>query len=77
MVAAKFTLTEQQLDFISRHEELGYPDKSSLVRDAIDRIRREVRQRRLSESAAAYAELYDSDDELRALTEQAVEDWPQ
>jgi Arc/MetJ-type ribon-helix-helix transcriptional regulator len=76
MVSAKFTLSEQQVEFINRHRELGYPDKSSLVRHAIDRMRREVRERRLSESAALYAELYDAEEELRTLTGQAVDGWP-
>ena len=47
MVSAKFTLAEQQIVFINRHRELGYPDKSSLVRDAIDRMRSAVQERRL------------------------------
>ena len=77
MLQAKFSLTDEQAEFVNRFAVLGYPDKSSLVRAAIERLRRESMQQRLRESADLYAEVYNEDDQLQELTEQAIEDWPE
>jgi Arc/MetJ-type ribon-helix-helix transcriptional regulator len=75
MQQAKFSLTDDQAAFVNQFAVLGYPDRSSLVREAIDRLRREVTQERLRESATLYAEVYAEDEGLRQLTEQALEGW--
>ncbi len=77
MPQAKFSLTDEQAEFVNRFAVLGYADKSSLVREAIDRLRREVEEDRLRESADLYAEVYAEDADLRALTSQALEGWPE
>jgi Arc/MetJ-type ribon-helix-helix transcriptional regulator len=76
MHQAKFSLEDDQLEFLDRHRALGYPDKSTLVRAALDRLRRETEQERLRESAALYAEVYAEDAELQRLTDQASDEWP-
>ncbi len=77
MPQAKLTLTDEQAEFLNGFAALGYPDKSSLVREAIDRFRSDMAQQRLRESADLYAEVYAEDDDLRQLTNQAVEGWPE
>lgn len=77
MPQAKFSLSQAQLDFINRHEALGFPDRSALVRHALDDLKARLAQKRLTESARLYAELYAEEQELRELTESAIEDWPQ
>ena len=62
---------------MNRFGELGYSDRSSLIREAIDRYRGEVEQNRLNESAILYAEVYAEDDCLRQLTRQSLEGWPE
>ena len=74
---AKFSLTKTQLDFINRFQKLGFPDKSAVVRAAIDEFRKQVKQKQLRESARLYAQRYAEDRELQQLTEGAIEDWPE
>ncbi len=77
MPQAKLSLTRDQAEFLGGFAALGYPDKSSLVREAIDRFRNELTQQRLCESADLYAEIYAEDEELQQLTSQAMEGWPE
>jgi len=77
MTQAKVTLTDDQAQFLGEHASLGFPDKSSLVREAIERFRKELADERLRESAELYAEVHAEDIELRELTEQAMEGWPE
>jgi Arc/MetJ-type ribon-helix-helix transcriptional regulator len=76
MPQAKFSLSEAQMDFINRHEAWGFPDKSALVRQALDQMQARLAQERLVESARLYAEVYAEEQNLRDLTEAALEDWP-
>lgn len=76
MIQAKFSLTESQLEFLEHHESFGFRDKSSVVRAALERLRREYEERQLEDSAELYAEIYETDPELQKLTEQALEGWP-
>jgi len=77
MPQTKVTLTEDQAKFLSRHASLGYPDKSSLVREALERLRRQFAEERLRHSAELYAEVYTEDEDLRELIEPATEGWPE
>jgi hypothetical protein len=76
MTQAKFSLSETQIDFINRHEAWGFPDKSALVREALDELKARLAQERLAESARLYADVYAEEEDLRKLTEAALEDWP-
>lgn len=75
MPQVKLRITDEQAQFLNGFAALGYPDMSSLVREAIDRFRSEVNQQRLRESAALYAEIYAEDEDLQRLTHQAIEGW--
>ncbi len=77
MQQAKFSLSPSQINFINRHQSWGYPDKSSLVREALDEMKAKLARERLAESARIYAEVYAEEEQLRELTEAALEDWPQ
>jgi Arc/MetJ-type ribon-helix-helix transcriptional regulator len=76
MPQAKFSLSEAQIEFINRHEVWGFPDRSALVRHALDQMQARLAQERLAESARLYAEVYAEDQDLRDLTEAALQDWP-
>jgi Arc/MetJ-type ribon-helix-helix transcriptional regulator len=76
MPQAKFSLSEAQINFINRHEAWGFPDRSALVRQALDQMQAKLAQERLAESARLYAEVYAEELELRDLAEAALEDWP-
>jgi Arc/MetJ-type ribon-helix-helix transcriptional regulator len=77
MRQAKFSVTAEQLDFLSEHRRFGYKDKSTMVRKALQNLREELERKELEASADLYAEIYAEDAELQALTEAAVNDWPE
>ena len=77
MQQVKVSLDDSQIEFLRDFQTLGYPDKSSMVREAIDRLRKVQIQREFETSAELYAEVYVADDDLQSLTEQALEGWPE
>lgn len=76
MPQMRLTLTDEQADFLHGFAALGYPDRSSLVREALDRFRKELTQQQLRESADLYAEVYAEDEDLQQLASQAMAGWP-
>ena len=76
MQQVKFTLHQSQIKFVREHGVYGFKDRSSLVRAALDYLRKEIEHQRLLESAELYAEVYADDGELRELTDQAIAGWP-
>jgi Arc/MetJ-type ribon-helix-helix transcriptional regulator len=77
MPQAKFSLTEIQSDFLNQHRDFWFPDRSSVVRAALDRLRMALKKKQLIESAKLYAEVYSEEEELQELTEQANSEWPE
>jgi metal-responsive CopG/Arc/MetJ family transcriptional regulator len=76
MQQAKISFDENHISFINKYQELGFKDKSSLVRSAIEEFIKSVEKQKLVKSAKLYAEIYKEDSELRDLTNSAIEDWP-
>lgn len=77
MIQAKFNLEESHIRFLEQCKAYGFKDKSEAVRSAIDHLRLEMEEQQgLQESAALYAQAYEEDAELRALTDSAIADWP-
>ena len=76
MIQAKFSLKESHIQFIEQCKQYGFKDKSDVVRTALDRLRKELAEQRLCESAALYAENYQEDDETREWTDAALSGWP-
>jgi Arc/MetJ-type ribon-helix-helix transcriptional regulator len=77
MVQAKFSLEEEQVQFLNQHKEHGFKDKSAMVRMALEHLKENIERQNLEESAALYAEVYAHDPELEEWTEAAVEEWPE
>jgi Arc/MetJ-type ribon-helix-helix transcriptional regulator len=77
MVQAKFSITDEQREFLDEFEALGYPDRSSVVRAAVDRFRKQLEEERLRASADLYAEVYAEDRDLQELTDRAIREWPE
>jgi hypothetical protein len=59
------------------YKTYGFKDKSDMVRTALYALCQELETQLLAESAILYAELYDEDAALQALTELAVVGWPE
>lgn len=77
MTEIKLKLKEDQITFLQKCKKLGFKDKSSLVRTALEHFRKDIESNDLKESADLYAELYMEDQELRELTESAISGWPE
>lgn len=73
---AVFDLTPPLRRFVDDYADYGFEDESALVCAALAAFRQELVQAQLVDSAARYVALYESDADLRALTEQAIEGWP-
>jgi hypothetical protein len=77
MTQIKISFEENQIEFIKKYFELGFKDKSSIVRKAIDEFRKSLEKKNLMRSANLYAEIYEQDEDLKDLTNSSIEDWPE
>lgn len=77
MLQAKFSLKEPQARFLNKYKTYGYKDKSSMIRAAIDQLKKELELERLRESADLYSKLYTEDKDLKEITEAAINGWPE
>lgn len=77
MLQIKFSLDKPQHRFIEQYKELGFKDKSQMVRVALDRLSSDLEQKRLRESADLYAETYSRDAEIREWNDDVVAKWPE
>jgi len=62
-------LTDPLMEFLCNYKLYGFDNKSSMVREALLRLKRELE---LKQSADLNAEIYEEDADLRELTETAV-----
>ncbi|RLC18437.1 MAG: hypothetical protein DRI57_08445 [Deltaproteobacteria bacterium] len=74
MQQAKFSLTDPLIEFLCNYKFYGFSNKSSMVREALLRLKEELE---LKQSADLYAEIYEKDTDLQELTEAAVLGWPE
>lgn len=77
MLQAKFSIEETQARFLSNFKVYGFKDKSAMLREAIEHFRKELERESLRKSAALYSEIYSEDDDLKELTETALNGWPE
>jgi Arc/MetJ-type ribon-helix-helix transcriptional regulator len=77
MTTIELTLEDSQIDFLEQCQSYGFKNKSEAIRAAIKHLSEQLEdQQQLNESAELYAELYETDDEMRELTESALSGWP-
>lgn len=76
MIQAKFSLNEKHVEFLNQYKKYGFKDKSSVIRTAINKLEKELQILKLKQSADLYSEIYAEDDELRDITEDAIDEWP-
>jgi len=77
MLQAKFSVKETHLRFLSNYKVYGFKDKSSMLRAAIDHLKKEIELERLKESAVLYSEIHSEDEDLKELTETAATGRPE
>ena len=77
MQQVKFSLEETNIEFLEGFQHYGFKDKSTLVRKALEHLKKELESNELRKSAELYAEIYDENTETRELTESALSGWPE
>jgi uncharacterized metal-binding protein len=77
MLQAKFSVEETQAQFLNNFKAYGFKDKSAMLRAAIKNFKRDMELKSLRESAELYSEIYNKDDDLKELTETALNGWPE
>jgi len=77
MRQVKFSLNKEQIDFLKNYSSFGFKDKSSMVRESINLLKKKIEEHELKKSAELYAEVYEEDKDLQELTESAIVDWPE
>jgi len=74
MMQTNVKIEETQAEFLKQYSQYGFRDKNELVREALNRLREDLEQKSLRESAELYAEIYEQDADLQDLTESALLD---
>ncbi len=77
MLQAKFSVEETQAQFLNNFKAYGFKDKSSMLRKAIEHFKKEMELESLIKSAELYSEIYSEDDDLKKMTETALNGWPE
>uniref|UniRef100_Q3AQZ7 CopG family transcriptional regulator n=1 Tax=Chlorobium chlorochromatii (strain CaD3) TaxID=340177 RepID=Q3AQZ7_CHLCH len=77
MLQAKVSLSPPLYEFLKNYKDFGFKDKSSMVQNALERLKNELEVLKMQQSAQWYAELYDQDLETQELTESAITGWPE
>jgi Arc/MetJ-type ribon-helix-helix transcriptional regulator len=75
MVQTKITLTEELTNFLSFHKELGFKNKSDMIREALTSLKQKLEEEKLAQSARIYSELYENDEEIKEWCEDAIKEW--
>jgi len=65
------------LDFLNNYKAYGFNDRSAMVREALNRFRKELELEDLKRSAELYEEIYSRDEDIKKLTDMAVTGWPE
>ncbi len=77
MIQAKIQLSKDQNDFLNNFKTFGFKNRSSMVRLAIDHLKKELETLQLKNSARIYSEIYQEGSELKELTESSLTGWPE
>ena len=77
MLQAKFSVEETQVQFLNNFKVYGFKDKSSMLREAIEHFKKKIELESLRKSAELYSEIYSKDDDLKELTQIALNAWPE
>jgi translation initiation factor 2B subunit (eIF-2B alpha/beta/delta family) len=72
MPQIKVVLKDAEFDFVENHLSYGFKSKTELVNKAISAFRKQLREKAIAESAELYQEIYEQDEELRELTNDAA-----
>ncbi len=72
MIQLRFIIDDDHAAFLSNYKTYGFKDESAVIRTALQQLKEELDRRHLEQSADLYAETYESDSDLKDLTDTAV-----
>ena len=67
MMQTNVKIEETQAEFLNHYSQYGFKDKNELVREALNRLKNDLEEKSLIESAELYAEIYENDVDLQEL----------
>lgn len=67
----KFKINQSQADFLNQYQDYGFESQEAMIQSALEKLKQELEDKELDESAKIYAEVYQEDKELQELTEVA------
>ena len=76
IVQETVTIDETQAIFLQHVKAYGLADKNALMQEALRRMEADLEEKALAESGRLYAEVYEEDADLQALTEAAWTEFP-
>jgi len=76
MKQVKVGLNESHVKLLEQFKRFGFKDKSEMVRFALDLYVKDMANRRLRESVALYAQVYEEDVETREWMKANTAEWP-
>ena len=76
ILAFNLKLNEAQVNFLNHYQEYGFDSQEAMIQLALDKLKEELEDKDLEESAKLYAEIYQEESELQELTEAACADFP-
>ncbi|MDJ0579675.1 hypothetical protein [Crocosphaera sp.] len=65
------TFDESQTDFLNQYQDYGFDSQESMIQSALEKLKQELENKELDESAKLYTEVYAEDIELQEVTESA------
>lgn len=72
MPQIRVVLEDTEFKFVENHSQHGFKSKTELVNEAISFYRQQLQQKLIAESAQLYQEIYEEDEELQELTDDAA-----
>ena len=65
----------KQISFLNKYKNYGFKNENALIYYALELLQKEIQKKtELEKSAELYAEIYEEDNELKFLTETALND---
>jgi len=65
MMTTQLNLNESMMQFLEQYQLYGFKDKNELICKALNRLYEQLDHQRLQQSAALYAEIYETEQETQ------------
>jgi hypothetical protein len=72
MPQIKIVLKDAEFNFVENYLNYGFKSKTELVNEAVSAFKKQLRSQAIAQSAELYQEVYEQDEELRELTNDAA-----